>query len=79
VRLDLSFHYGICQASGHRALADLMRCILPRLSVLFYQQIMLSVTADEMEHAHAHLVDAIEARDSELAVEALNRHRPLLR
>jgi DNA-binding GntR family transcriptional regulator len=74
MQLDLSFHYGICRASGHRTLADLMECILPRLAVIFYRQIMLSVTPDEMEQAHAELVDAIDARDSDRAVEAVDRH-----
>jgi DNA-binding GntR family transcriptional regulator len=74
MHLDLSFHYGICRASGHRTLADLMECILPRLAVIFYRQIMLSVTPDEIEQAHAELVDAIDARDRDRAVEAVDRH-----
>jgi DNA-binding GntR family transcriptional regulator len=74
MHLDLSFHYGICRASGHRTLSDLMECILPRLTVIFYRQIMLSVTPDEMGQAHAQLVDAIEARDRDKAVEAVDRH-----
>ena len=72
--LDLGFHLSICAASHHGTLDAAMRMLYPRLAILFYPQMLESHTAETFEQDHHSLVDAIESRDIDASLAAIDDH-----
>ena len=74
IDLDLTFHLGICEASGHSTLVSVMRTLLPRLMILWYPQVFRGHTPESFEESHLKMVRAIENRDVAAAVRATDQH-----
>jgi len=74
IDLDLKFHLGICEASGHSTLVAVMRTLLPRLTILWYPQVFRGHTPESFEDSHLKMVRAIENRDIAEAIRATDQH-----
>ncbi|WP_169747858.1 GntR family transcriptional regulator [Pseudonocardia acaciae] len=72
--LDLGFHLAICDAAHHGTLAAAMRMLYPRLSILFYPQMLRSHTPETFEQSHHDLVDAIEGGEVDASLGAIDEH-----
>ncbi|WP_285764799.1 GntR family transcriptional regulator [Biformimicrobium ophioploci] len=72
---DFDFHFRIVQGSGNQLLIDtLCNRLYYRVRMYRYQLGMASPRAKRAFREHMHIIDAIEARDGELAEILMRRH-----
>lgn len=67
LRANTEFHVSIARASGNVRLAQLLAQLLDESERLFHLGLMLRNRSDEMAHEHHDLVEALAARDTEVA------------
>lgn len=72
---DFDFHFRIAQASNNALLIDtLCNRLYHRVRMYRYQLGMASARAQSAFREHSHIIEAIEARDGELAELLMRRH-----
>jgi DNA-binding GntR family transcriptional regulator len=75
VELDMTFHLGICEASGHKTLIATMKTLLPRLGSMWYPDLEAGrLTPDALVDEHMALADAVAERDVDAALRAIDEH-----
>ncbi len=74
VELDIEFHDAIAEASGNRLLRDLLRDLNDYLGESRHAALAPVGRPAKSATEHAAIVDAIEARDAQVASAALARH-----
>ena len=73
--LDLRFHDVVYQASGHRRLLDYWTTLRPQVYVIMLGRNVASADfRDAAVRGHQDILDAIEARDKQLALDLSEQH-----
>jgi DNA-binding GntR family transcriptional regulator len=74
-----AFHFSIALSGGNRKLADSLFTLLGQMIRIFNLGLDLRDSAEEMQHEHVALINAIQARDTSLAekiiLDQINRSR----
>ena len=68
------FHLAICRASGNARLAKIVEQLIDHMSRMLFLGIVVSQSADEWEHGHSALVNALVKGDGDKAAAIMQEH-----
>jgi DNA-binding GntR family transcriptional regulator len=72
--VDRRFHEFVIAASGNHHLTQLMKSLRDRIQMLRYRSVILPGRARKSYQEHLRIIDALAARDSDLAEERMRAH-----
>jgi DNA-binding GntR family transcriptional regulator len=72
--VDRQFHEFVIAASGNQHLCQLMRSLRDRIQMLRYRSVILPGRARKSFQEHLRIIDALAARNSDLAEERMRAH-----
>jgi DNA-binding GntR family transcriptional regulator len=72
--VDRQFHESVISAGGNRHLCQLMKSLRDRIQMLRYRSVILPGRARKSFQEHLQIIDALAARDPDLAEERIRTH-----
>ena len=72
--VDRQFHEAVISASGNRHLSQLMKSLRDRIQMLRHRSVILPGRARKSFQEHLQIIDALAARDPDLAEERIRTH-----
>ena len=72
--VDRQFHEAVISATGNRHLSQLMKSLRDRIQMLRHRSVILPGRARKSFQEHLQIIDALEARDPDLAEERMRIH-----
>jgi DNA-binding GntR family transcriptional regulator len=72
--VDRQFHEAVISASGNHHLSQLMKSLRDRIQMLRHRSVILPGRARKSFQEHLQIIDALEARDPDLAEERIRTH-----
>ncbi len=72
--VDRQFHEAVISASGNHHLSQLMKSLRDRIQMVRHRSVILPGRARKSFQEHLQIIDALEARDPDLAEERIRTH-----